>query len=349
MAVPISVLNFFHMFVYAWGEYRPGRLETLKASDISAPIDFLASLLCEATQEILRGSLAKRHGIKSSRMRAVRGKIDVTRSVLLPDFEVGQLICHYPYLEVNGIENQILKATFKAILSDDSINKKIREQATSVFRSFKDVTDLPLSKRSFRRVQLDRSMKRYRFPLALCELIFDQIFVADGKGARWFIDYTNDEVAMRKLFEAFVRNFLQSNLGSKLSVRSKRFSPVGLNVDPSLRSLIPSMQTDVSIYGPKRALIIDTKFTGRMFQERFGAKRIRSDHFYQIQAYVMHESIMNPSLSFSGMILYPKSERDFEINLSTYGTDFSVCTLDLSVNWDEIESNLLILVNDRIY
>ncbi|SIT82465.1 McrBC 5-methylcytosine restriction system component [Yoonia rosea] len=348
MAVQIPVLNFFHMFVYAWGEFRPGSLKTLQASDIEAPVDFLASMLCEATQEILRESLAKKHGFRTERMHGVRGKIDVTRSTLLPDFRAGMLICHYPSMEVDGIENQIIKATFKALVSNRSIDQGIREQAAKIFKMLKVVADVPLSKRRFAAINLDRSMRRYRFPLALCELLFDQMYVSDGKGLRWFSDYINDELAMRRLFEAFVRNFLKAKLGSRYSIASKRFAPVGLEVLPRLRSLIPSMQTDVSVFGDHCVLIIDTKFSGSIFQKRFGSKRIRSDHFYQIQAYVSHQSTLSSDLSVSGMLLYPRIDEDLRLDFSTLGHHFSVCTINLNKKWNEIEGELLLLVNGRM-
>ena len=344
----ISISNFFLMLVYAWSHYRPEQLKLFGVADYDKPVDFLFGLLCEVVHETVVHNLARRHSLKSERLKTVRGKIEIEKSLLSPDWKAGIVVCKHPVVDNDTLENQLIKATLKQVSSYLGVGDARRIEAKKIYTKLSDVSDIVASKSAFRRAQLDRSMRRYRFPLAICELLVNHEMAEDCTGKAWFASYIRDEVAMRKLFESFVRAFLKHKLKSSAKVGGRKLSPFMLNMDKGKSTFVPSMLTDVTVQTTKHVLVIDTKYTPNTLQNSFGNRTIRSEHFYQIQAYTRHTSRCNTGQKTTGMVLYPKAEIDLELQFSADDCKFVFCTLDLSKDWREVEADLLSFVQNCI-
>jgi 5-methylcytosine-specific restriction enzyme subunit McrC len=172
--------------------------------------------------------------------------------------------------------------------------------------------------------------------------------VNENDGKSWFANYVRDEVAMRRLFEAFVAGFLRHKMRGRVQVGSRRFSPYGLDVRAGSGSLIPSMRTDITVKSASKIVIIDTKYTPKIFQEHYGNRTIRSEHFYQIQAYTEHSCSHFPKHEVSAIVLYPRSDTDLDLNFAANGRAYTFRTIDLSQDWKQIEEDVFSLVKDRI-
>lgn len=344
----ISISNFFLMLVYAWSHYRPEQLKLFGVADYDKPVDFLFGLLCEVVHETVVHNLAQRHSLNSERLKTVRGKIEIEKSLLSPDWKAGVVVCRHPVVDVDTLENQLIKATLRQVSSYSGVGNAPRIEARKIYTKLSDVSDIVPSKSAFRRSQLDRSMRRYRFPLAICELLLNHEMAEDSTGKAWFASYIRDEIAMRKLFESFVRAFLKQKLKSCAKVGGRKLSPFMLSIQKGNSSFIPSMLTDVTVQNTKQVLVIDTKYTPNTLQNSFGNQTIRSEHFYQIQAYTRHTSRSNTEHGTTGMVLYPKAEIDLDLQFSADDCKFVFCTLDLSKDWREVEADLLSLVQNCI-
>jgi 5-methylcytosine-specific restriction enzyme subunit McrC len=79
-----------------------------------------------------------------------------------------------------------------------------------VHRQLAGVSDRPLSRALFQRVQLGRNNRHYDLLLRICSLILDSLLPGEGAGRTRFADILADEVRMSTVFEAFVRNFYRS-------------------------------------------------------------------------------------------------------------------------------------------
>lgn len=345
-APKISISNFFFMLVYAWSHYRPDQLKLIGSENFGTPVDFLSSLLCQTVNETIIHNLAREHQRRKERLRTVRGRIDLTRTLLSPDWDAGVVVCDHPVLAVDSLENQLIKATLRQLAVSKFIDKWQKAEARRLCSKLTGVSDIVLSRSAFRRVNIDRSMSRYRFPLSLCKLLIEQVMASEADGKVWFANYIRDEVAMRKLFEAFVAGLLKHKLRGAVQVGGRRISPYMVRFERGDETLIPSMRTDVTLKFKSKILIIDTKYTPRIFQEHYGRKTIRSEHFYQIQAYAEHTNSHFPKYKVSGLVLYPKAETDLDLSFETKGRKYSFRTIDLSQDWRCVEDELLSLVED---
>ena len=151
---------------------------------------------------------------------------------------------------------------------------------------------------------------------------------------------------MRQLFEAFVHNFYAREAHGA----SVRAAELRWDADPeSARSaeLLPVMKTDITVERGRRAWIIDTKYTARMLQAHpQGADRVRSEHLYQIFAYIKNaERLGGAFSSCEGILLYPSTGESLDVSYALPGHRIRVCTVDLNKGWKDIHSRLLSLIN----
>ena len=79
-------------------------------------------------------------------------------------------------------------------------------------------------------------------------------------------------------------------------------------------SMLPIMQTDVTLVLGDRALIIDTKYYSQTVQENMGKISIHSPNLYQIHTYVTNEDKYHAGL-VDGMLLYAKTSSDIQPNV----------------------------------
>lgn len=340
----VSISNFFFMLVYAWSHYKPEQLKLFGREDYRKPIDFLCALLCQSVNENIVHNLATDHQRTTERLRTVRGRIELKKTLLSPDWKAGVVVCNHPVVAVDTLENQLIKATLRQVSLSTNLGKPEKAEAKRLFAKLSSVSDIGLTRLAFRRTNIDRSMRWYRFPLSLCELLFDESMVSESDGKNWFANYVRDEVAMRRLFEAFVAGLLRHKMRGRVQVGSRRFSPYGLDIGTGSGSLIPSMRTDVSVKSASKIVIIDTKYTKNILQEHYGNKTIRSEHFYQVQAYTEHSCAHFPKHEVSAIVLYPRAGTDLDLKFAANGRAYTFRTIDLSQDWKLIEEDIFSLV-----
>jgi 5-methylcytosine-specific restriction enzyme subunit McrC len=110
------------------------------------------------------------------------------------------------------------------------------------------------------------------------------------------------------------------------------------------RSLLPQMQTDISIRTLARKIIIDTKYYRKTLSEHYGAERIRSEHLYQLLCYLCN--IRELGQAVEGILLYPLVDRELKEQYSILGMTIRVETLNLAQPWDSVREALSQLVTN---
>ncbi len=105
------------------------------------------------------------------------------------------------------------------------------------------------------------------------------------------------------------------------------------------------MVTDVCLDSPERKLVIECKYTPHVLQENRGKLSSRSEHLYQLFAYLKHlERRGGTHVHSEGILLYPTAARPVDFRFETQGHSIRVVTLDLQPAWEEIRSTLLNLL-----
>lgn len=102
----ISISNFFFMLVYAWSYYKPEQLKLFGREDYQKPVDFLSALLCQSVNENIVHNLATDHQRTTERLRTVRGRIELKKTLLSPDWKAGVVVCNHPVVAVDTLENK---------------------------------------------------------------------------------------------------------------------------------------------------------------------------------------------------------------------------------------------------
>lgn len=148
------------------------------------------------------------------------------------------------------------------------------------------------------------------------------------------------EERMCRLFERFVLNYYKQHYPS-LSVNA---DSIDWNFSGEVgygKEFLPCMQSDITLHGSDKTLVVDTKYYGEIMQTHFDKKSIRSGHMYQIYTYVKNLD-RDRSGKVSGMLLYAHTEEEIEPDLDVVidGNRFLVKTLDLNQEFNVIRAQL---------
>jgi 5-methylcytosine-specific restriction enzyme subunit McrC len=174
--------------------------------------------------------------------RCLRGKICFSPTIKQNLFVQAKVYCDYDELSYNVIHNQILKATIRLLITEESMDKDFKDQLTGFYRRLQKIADIQLSHKIFSMVQFHRNNSFYDFLLKICELVYDNLLVTEDPGKSKFQDFFQDEKQMAYLFEEFVRNFYKIEAQS-YKVSREDIHWVIKSTDEDLLSYLPVIYT----------------------------------------------------------------------------------------------------------
>lgn len=149
---------------------------------------------------------------------------------------------------------------------------------------------------------------------------------------------------MRRVFQDFIFNFFRLEQNT-FSVSSERIGWDTGWIGGQNADLIPRMLTDVSLSAPHRKLVIECKFSLDCVQEQWGKFTARSDHLYQLFAYLKNlERAGGVNMVCEGILLYPTVTRAIDLRFKVQGHLIRVTTLNLNQHWREIRRDLFSLL-----
>ncbi len=254
----------------------------------------------------------------------------------------------YDELTENTWPNRVIKATLRHLAGVPSLDKDMRAQLLGLCRDLRGVDPVPLTRLTFRSIQLHSNARFYRFLINVCELVVSSWLVDEATGDYRFRDFLRDEKRMARLFESFAQNFLRHER-PELDVRKENIQwALDWVADGSL-DYLPQMETDISVRSADSTLVIETKYYAEAMTTYFGKERVRSGHLYQVFAYLKNlEARDGPDVAASGMLLYPAVRTSIRLDYKLGGHRISVCTLDLAQDWQTVRTELLELIDSRL-
>lgn len=148
---------------------------------------------------------------------------------------------------------------------------------------------------------------------------------------------------MAKLFEQFVANFFVHHTRGRDGYRVRVQQPFRWAADgaPDDLAYLPRMQTDLVLHEATSTVILDTKYYAATLQERFDRASIRSDHLYQLHAYLANYPPQEVRGELRGILLYPRTTRTLHVAVRLHARPVDVWTLDLAQPWRDVEADLL--------
>ncbi|MCZ7555456.1 MAG: hypothetical protein M5R41_03515 [Bacteroidia bacterium] len=278
--------------------------------------------------------------------QALRGRLLSTETMRRNLLRSARVRCSRDELSHDILHNRILKTTVVQLLRTYGIDESIAANLVDHRHRMHTVSEIPLSDSVFSRVVLHRNNLFYDFLLKISQLIFHNLLPAEEQGHYYFLDFINDQVKMRLLFEEFIRNFYRLEQNDWKVDRDTNDWQLDAVTEDSARFL-PAMQTDVSLVNRHRRIVIECKFTASHFQQRFAQSKetFRSSHMYQLNAYLQNLHDRYPEQEIEGILLYPTVRESLRHEfLNKRGQRVRIWSIDLNAPWRQIHEELLGLV-----
>lgn len=149
-----------------------------------------------------------------------------------------------------------------------------------------------------------------------------------------------DEQRMCRLYEKFILEYYSKEYPT-LKVRA---SQIPWALDDGIGTMLPVMQSDITLSNGNKVLIIDAKYYAHSTQVQYDKHTLHSNNLYQIFTYVKNKDseFGDKPHEVSGMLLYAQTDEAVQPN-QTYlmsGNKISVRTLDLNCDFSEIAMQL---------
>lgn len=175
--------------------------------------------------------------------------------------------------------------------------------------------------------------------LDVCRLINRNMLISEDSGQVKFLNFAENARQMHELFEDFLKNFFKLRQKT-FAVRSQK---LWLSENPA--DIMPEMHTDITLENSDRVIIVDAKFYQDIFQTtRFGKRTLRNAHLNQLHAYLSaYEQVYKKKAE--GMLIYAEGKSSVNHKEQVLGYTHAYRSIDLSQDWQAIETDLLSLIN----
>ncbi len=341
----VPIRNLYYLLCYAWDHLHA--LDDVPAEVLQSerPVDLLASVLVAGVARAQKRGLDRAYVTLEQETRSPRGKIELSATLKRSLLRNARVACSVDELSHDVPHNRILKAGLRLLLRDRTLSSSLERRARTQIARLQDVSDVELRPEVFNRVQLHRNNRHYGFLLEVCRLLMRcRLPRSDEYGGSAFRDFRGSDREMGELFEAFLRNFWRREQGLfRVSRQNVAWSAEG---EEASRRLLPSMKTDIVLSEPGRRIIVECKVTKRPFQEHYGRRKLRSEHLYQLFAYLKNAAATDARFrSATGLLVYPTVHERMNVDLTLAGHQVLVRSVDLGRPWFSIRHELLGLVH----
>ena len=341
----IPIANLYYLLCYAWNQLEERDFVDIEALPRQDLQNLLAAILINGVRRLLRQGVDRSYIDRTEDSQNPRGKIDVTGSLKRGLLLRNAVACVVGELSRDVLHNRIIKTTLQNLASCAQIDTRYRHELRTLERQLAEISTIALRAEHFARVQLHRNNAFYRFILHVCELCFFALLAEEERGEYRFKDFSRDEARMRKVFQDFVYNFFRIEQ-KHFDVSSERLDWDTTYADSDAQELLPEMRTDVCLSSASRKIVVECKFVAEALQEYRGKFSARSDHLYQLFAYLKNfERRGGIHARCEGLLLYPTTTTPLDFVFHAQGHAVRVVTLDLRVSWKDIKEQLLGLLN----
>lgn len=342
----IPIANVYYLLCYAWDHIEESDVVRLdEVGELERVYDLLGKVLAEGTFRLIRRGIDRGYRDVREDIAGIRGKVDVGETVKRALRSQGRVACTFEEMSHDVLHNRILRSTLKTLMRLPELDRKVATSVRNAYTRLEGISTIPLSRRLFERVQLDRNRRYYRFLLSVCRLIHEQLLPDEVVGATRFADFSEEQ--METLYEKFIIEFYrreQNTYRVNRSGRSIRWADDG--TDEYQRRRIPRMEADVILESPNRRIIMDAKFDPEALSNRFGTSKLQSRHLYQLLAYLRNrEATAEPGPQHEGMLLYPTVDEKVRVVVRLEGFPVTACSIDLGQPWQNIHTDMLALID----
>lgn len=339
----IPVRNIYYLLSYAWNKLEEAERLEVSISDYKDSLNLFIRLLVAAVNHLFKKGLGRSYIDVSEDYVGIKGKLNFKASLDKQLFKQGIANCNFDEFSSNVLQNRILKSTLRLITKLDAIDLQLRREVWSCLYHFHGVDEIDLQLHHFQQVRIHRNNTEYDFPIRVAQLIVENIVLDEQSGKFSFKDFTRNEKTMASLFEDFVRNFYAREQ-SYYQVRREDIRWEAEALYGSDLSLLPRMQTDISLESSTHKIIIDTKYYKETLSIHYDTQKFHSNNLYQIYSYL--NNVEKDSRNFKnamcdGMLLYPTTGREIDASYKIGKHKIRIATVNLGDDWGSISHRLL--------
>lgn len=344
----IPIENIYYLLAYAWNRLDERARVSVSVDDKTQLVDLFAKILIGATRILLKRGIDKSYVEETRETAGVKGKLELA-ATLKSNLQTRLCaVCTFDEFSADVLTNRILVSTLRRLTATTNLDAELKHEIRKLLPMFGAIETIPLAPSTFARVRLNRNNRFYGFILDVCRIVAENILPGETTGEWKFVDFTRDERKMNQLFEKFIYNFyrIETDFEVKSELIRWRFS----SLSDDAGQYLPAMRTDVSLADARRKTIIDAKYYRETLTENFGRERIKSANLYQLFSYLINQR--NPSdtrsLDAAGILLYPATGANCDLDFQFESHRISVKTVDLNANWKSIELRLLEIVKSEV-
>lgn len=334
----IPIENLYYLLSYSCEQVPETDEARIGDDDCPDSLHLLAKVLARSIRRLIHRGLTREYMEQTEPTPRLKGRILIAQSHREMVDRQAKMICCFDDLNADCLPNQLLRSTCDRLLRLGVLGGSVRQEIQVAREHLGNITPIRVEDALFRRVRLHRNNRSYRLPLAVCRLIHRALTPSEREGGYRFHEILEDEKAMPRIFENFVRNFADFQFpASKVSAMTIQWDG---EWDADAAEVLPMMFTDVTIEHPDSKLILDCKFYREALVSRHDRKRMHSSHLYQLTSYLRNKAADPGWEEASGVLLYPAVDHRLDYRLKLNGHLIRVVSIDLDRPWREIDESL---------
>lgn len=342
----IPIRNIYFMLSYAWSHLQDAKFVNLDAVPGNNLLDILGHVLNKSVLYLSRRGFEVGYSPQTELISGIKGRVNFTQTLRGFHIHQGKTISTFDELNPDTLVNQVIKSTLSLLIKHNKLNKVIREECRSIRSKMPGIKEINLSPSQFNTIKIGPNNHHYKFTISLCRLIVNNSILNQNNGHYHFYDFERDERKMSILYQDFLYQFCRHELKNINVKRSYLQWNAYSGTDPKL-SLLPRMETDITLYSSTKALIIDAKYYKSIFSNRKDTQKFHSSNLYQLMNYLLAFKSMQDN-TISGLLLYPQVGSTIKHRYNINGFDVGLCTINFDQEWQMIHNDLITVLNDYL-
>ena len=335
----IFIRNIYYMLSYAFTNMIPDQEDEIAAEEFDNIHNLFAAILAKGIGQQLKQGLYREYLNKTEDMPVMRGKIDMPGTIRNKLARKQVLTCEFDELSENNLLNQILKTTVMLLIRHAQVETEYKSDLKKKMLFFSSVDTIEPASIKWTTIRFQRSNQSYRMLISLCQFILEGMLLTTDEGEYKMASFV-DEQRMCRLYEKFILEYFSKHYGD-LDVRA---SQIPWALDDGVGTMLPIMQSDITLSHGNKVLIIDAKYYSHTTQVQYDKHTLHSNNLYQVFTYVKNKDAQFGSTphTVSGMLLYAQTDEAVQPN-NTYwmsGNKITVRTLNLDCDFKVISGQL---------
>jgi 5-methylcytosine-specific restriction enzyme subunit McrC len=346
----IPIQNLWFLMLYASEYLHQNLTDQFQLEQMDGLEALIGKVFSQHLSDYIHQHLRKQLKAKSKELAVVKGKIDFYQTEIRQSLTKGRVYCSYNETTYNTNRHAYMMSALELILTFD-LSTTVRKQLMKDQFELKSYGVIANSKYRLDRDHFSSFEHVCKHVIHLSKLIHDMKLLSTetGDSIQPKLMLTNEKI--RKIFEKGIAGFFKLNLDKgKYRFISEQGSKVDLDLENpygGVYKCFPHMYLDMMIQTKSKdfGLIIDTKFTDMLKNERNGKRQISSEYIRQIYTYTMSYKIADPDSHYAGMLLYPLVDENFEMSVKMLGVPLYFYTVDLSQKIPDIHRQLIKMID----